>query len=60
MSEQYRLVFSAEVVEGQHPAVVKKRLAAVLKLDDERMNVLFSGKNPFLSRLLSGFVALSL
>lgn len=45
MSEQYRLVFSAEVVEGQHPAVVKKRLAAVLKLDDERMDVLFSGKS---------------
>ncbi len=44
MSEQYRLIYSGEVVEGQHPAVVKKRLAAVLKLDDERMDVLFSGK----------------
>jgi hypothetical protein len=45
MSEQYRLVFAGEVVEGQHPAVVKKRLAAVLKLDDERMDTLFSGKS---------------
>ncbi len=45
MSQQFRLVFSAELVEGQHAAVVKKRLAAVLKLDEERMDVLFSGKS---------------
>ncbi len=44
MTEQYRLVFSAEVADGQHPAVVKKRLAAVLKLDDAQMDVLFSGQ----------------
>ena len=44
MSEEFRLVYSGEVLEGQHPAVVKKRLAAVLKLEDERMDVLFSGK----------------
>ena len=44
MSDEYRLVFSAEVISGQHPAVVNKRLQAVLKLDDERMEALFSGK----------------
>ena len=44
MSEDYRLVFTGEVSEGQHPAVVRKRLAALLKLDDARMDVLFSGK----------------
>ncbi len=44
MSEQYRLVFSGEVLGGQHAAVVKKRLTALLKLDDARMDVLFSGK----------------
>ncbi len=44
MSDQYRLVFSGEVLEGQHAAVVKKRLAAILKLDDGKMDVLFSGK----------------
>ncbi len=44
MSDEYRLVFSAEVLSGQHPAVVKKRLQAVLKLDDGRMEALFSGK----------------
>jgi hypothetical protein len=45
MSDQYRLVYSAELNEGQHAAVVKKRLAAILKLDDARMDVLFSGKS---------------
>lgn len=44
MADQYRLVFSGEVLEGQHPAVVKKRLAAAFKLDDERVGKLFSGK----------------
>lgn len=44
MSDQYRLVYSGEVLQGQHPAVVKKRLAAVLKLSDERVEVLFCGK----------------
>jgi hypothetical protein len=45
MNEEYRLGYSGEVLDGQHTAVVKKRLAAVLKLDDERMTVLFSGKS---------------
>ncbi|MFT7651354.1 MAG: hypothetical protein ACI9ON_003179 [Limisphaerales bacterium] len=45
MKDEYRLVYSGEVLDGQHTAVVKKRLAAVLKLDDERMTVLFSGKS---------------
>ncbi len=44
MSDAYRLVFSGEVIDGQHPAVVRKRLAAVLKLADDKMDVLFSGK----------------
>ncbi len=44
MSDEYRLVYSGEVLQGQHPAVVKKRLAAVLKLSDERADVLFCGK----------------
>ena len=50
MSEQYRLVYSAELNEGQHAAVVKKRLAAILKLDDARMDVLFSGKSVVLKK----------
>lgn len=44
MSEVYRLVYSGEVLSDQHPAVVRKRLATLLKLDDEKTDVLFSGK----------------
>ncbi|MEZ5596225.1 MAG: hypothetical protein R3E84_07525 [Pseudomonadales bacterium] len=43
MAENYRLIFKGEVVEGQHPAVVRKRLALALKLDDQRVQALFSG-----------------
>jgi hypothetical protein len=50
MNEQYRLVFSGEVAEGQHPAVVRKRLQAILKLGDERMELLFSGKAVVIKR----------
>jgi hypothetical protein len=45
MTQEYRLVFSGEVVEGQHPAIVKKRLSVILKLDDKRMDLLFSGQS---------------
>ena len=44
MTDMYRLVFRGEVNEGQHAAVVRKRLAALLKIDDSRAEVLFSGK----------------
>lgn len=50
MSERYRLLFRGEVHEGQHPAVVKKRLGQALKLDDERLETLFSGKAVILKR----------
>jgi hypothetical protein len=39
----YQLIFSGETLEGQHPAVVRKRLALALKLDDARIQTLFSG-----------------
>ncbi len=44
MTEQYRLVFKGEVREGQHRAVVRKRLAELLKLEGDRLEQLFSGK----------------
>lgn len=44
MSERYRLVFRGEVLEGQHKAVVKQRLGAVLKLDGAKLDALFTGK----------------
>ena len=49
MTDAYRLVFRGEVIEGQHPAVVRKRLAMALKLDDERVRSLFTG-NPVVIR----------
>jgi hypothetical protein len=44
MSEAFRLVFRGEVLAGQHLAVVKQRLGALLKLDGARLEALFSGK----------------
>ena len=41
---EYRLVYAGEILEGQHKAVVRKRLSRLLKLDDERTEILFSGK----------------
>ena len=52
MSDQYRLVFAGEVLEGQHPAVVKKRLATILKLTDERMDLLFAGKPVVIKKIV--------
>lgn len=44
MTERFRLLFRGEVLEGQHKAVVKKRLAALLKLDGQRLDALFDGE----------------
>ena len=45
MDESYRLVFRGEVLDNQHPAVVKKRLASALKLTDAQAEKLFSGSS---------------
>jgi hypothetical protein len=44
MSERFRLLFRGEVLEGQHKAVVKKRLAKLLGIEDARAERLFAGK----------------
>jgi hypothetical protein len=44
MSDIYRLIFRGEVLEGQHPAVVRRRLGEQLAIDDERLDRLFSGQ----------------
>lgn len=44
MAERYRLLFRGEVLEGQHQAVVKKRLAGLLKTDREEIDALFNGE----------------
>ncbi len=40
----YRLVFRGELLEGQHQAVVMKKIGTLLKLDEARLAQLFSGK----------------
>jgi hypothetical protein len=45
MSERYRLVFRGEVLEGQHAAVVRKRLGQAGSFDEAQLDALFSG-NP--------------
>ena len=44
MDERFKLIFRGEVLDGQHPAVVKKRLQALMKVSDERADTLFAGK----------------
>ena len=44
MSERFRLLFRGEILEGQHKAVVKKRLAKLLGIEDARAERLFAGK----------------
>ncbi|MCZ6890866.1 MAG: hypothetical protein O7H39_20425 [Gammaproteobacteria bacterium] len=44
MDKLYRLVFRGEVADGQHPAVVQKRLKLALKLSDDKSAKLFTGK----------------
>jgi hypothetical protein len=43
MEDRYRLVYRGEVLDGEHRAVVKKRLAGLLKVEGERLDALFSG-----------------
>lgn len=45
MHERYRLVFSGEIVEGQHVAVVKRRLVESLNLTVGQVEKLFSGRD---------------
>jgi hypothetical protein len=50
MSERYTLVFRGEVLEGQHPAVVRKRLGQAGSFDDAQLDRLFSGKPVIVKR----------
>ncbi|MFU8816620.1 MAG: hypothetical protein ACNA7W_14825 [Pseudomonadales bacterium] len=57
MSEGYKLVFRGEVLEGQHAAVVRKRLAAVAGFGAEQLDVLFSGRAVVLKRQVDAATA---
>jgi hypothetical protein len=50
MDEKYRLIFSGELLDGQHRAVVKRRLTELLKLKDGQIEKLFSGQPVILKR----------
>lgn len=43
-----RLVFAGECLEGHDPAAVRQAMAVALKLDDERVRLLFRGKRTVL------------
>ena len=43
MGETYRLVFRGEVLEGQHRAVVRRRLTELMRLSEPQVEKLFSG-----------------
>lgn len=51
MSDSYKLVFRGEVLEGQHPAVVRKRLGAAASFSDDQLNKLFSGQPVVVKRV---------
>jgi len=44
MDDKFRLVFRGEILEGQHRAVVKRRLMELMKLSEAQLEKLFSGK----------------
>ena len=50
MDEKYRLIFRGELLDGQHRAVVKRRLSEDLKLKDGQVEKLFSGQPVVLKR----------
>ncbi len=50
MSDTYKLVFRGEVLDGQHPAVVRKRLAAAASFQEAQLDKLFSGQPVIVKR----------
>jgi hypothetical protein len=50
MDESYRLVFRAEMLDGQHRAVVRRRLIELLKIDEATADKLFSGQPVIIKR----------
>lgn len=57
MADTYKLVFRGEVLEGQHPAVVRKRLGESGSFDDAQLDKLFSGRPVVVKRAADTAVA---
>lgn len=51
MTDTYKLMFRGEVLDGQHPAVVRKRLAQQAGFGDDALDKLFSGRPVVLKRV---------
>ena len=49
-SVTYAIVFSGQIVDGFQPISVKAHMAKLLKLDAEKMAILFSGKQVVIKR----------
>ncbi len=60
MSDTYRLVFAGEILEGQHAAVVRKRLSEALRLSDAAAAKLFSGQPVVVKRAVDRAAAIKL
>ncbi|MDZ7668928.1 MAG: hypothetical protein U5Q16_05715 [Gammaproteobacteria bacterium] len=57
MADSYKLVFRGEVLEGQHPAVVRKRLGEAGGFDAAQLDKLFSGRPVVVKRAADTAVA---
>lgn len=57
MEERYRLVFRGELLEGQHRAVVKRRLTELMQLSETQVEKLFSGAPVVLKSNVDGKTA---
>jgi hypothetical protein len=57
MADSYKLVFRGEVLQGQHPAVVRKRLAEAGSFSDDQLDKLFSGRPVVVKRTADTDVA---
>ncbi len=57
MADSYKLVFRGEVLEGQHPAVVRKRLGESGGFDAAQLDKLFSGRPVVVKRAADTAVA---
>lgn len=59
MTGDHQLIYAGKILQGQHLAVVKKRLAAALKLDERRTEVLFSGERVIIKKGLDEQAAMA-
>jgi hypothetical protein len=57
MSERYKLIFRGEVLDGQHPAVVRRRLGESASFSAQHLEMLFSGRPVVVKRQVDAAAA---